>query len=98
MFVKSISRLFEEIYEGVSRVFEGFSMQSQMILNMFHEGSVRISSKFPGYFMDVLRMFQVLVRVFQGFSVFKVHCCMSFIAATQAEVGLVLNICWWVGR
>ena len=43
-------------------------------------------------------MFQVSVKVFQGCSVFKVHCCMSFIAATQAEGGLVLKISWWVGR
>ena len=42
-------------------------------------------------------MFQVSVRVFQGCSVLKVHCYMSFITASKAEGGLVLNISWWVG-
>ena len=43
-------------------------------------------------------MLQVSVKVLQGCSVLKVHCCMSFIAVAQAEGGLVLNISWWVGR
>ena len=56
-----VSRVFHECFKGVTRVFprcfEGLR-KFQMILNMFQDGFVRISPKFPGSFMDVSGGFQ----------------------------------------
>ena len=57
---RCVLRVYQDYFKKFMRVFqgcfEGFSRQFQMILNIFQEGSVRISSKFPGHFMEISRV------------------------------------------
>ena len=63
-----VSRIFHEIFKGLSRVFQ----------NNF--------KNFSKVFQERLKL---LLGCFKVFMLLKVHCCMSLIAATWAEGGLV---------
>lgn len=55
----------------------------------FQEVFKDLPLKCQGYFKSVTKKFKILVSTFYGCSVFKVYCCMSLIATTRAEGGLV---------
>ena len=72
--------MFSGCFKEVSRVFHGSFMEekvSRMFLRVFHD--------FQGFFMVFLEIFKKTFKVFQK----KVSCCMTLIAASRAEGGLV---------
>ena len=57
----------------------------------FQEVFKDLPLKCQGYFKSVTKKFKILVSTFYGCSVFKVYYCMSIIAATRADVWLLIK-------
>ena len=82
-FKKPFKQVSKRVSRGFQRCFKEFPYNSQVSFK-------GVSRKFKDKCSGVSKIFQALIRVFQDCSVLKVYCCMSLIAATRAEEGLVL--------
>ena len=83
---------FQRCFNSVSQVIQAFEVSFKgsfkRVSRIFHRSFKEVSRKV----LQCLIEFKGLARVFQCCYVFKVNCCISLIAATRAEGGLVKTL------